>query len=184
MEILAGLTLIDKAIAFATVAHQGQVRKATYIPYITHPFSVAMLLSQVGCSEDVIIAGLLHDTLEDTETTFEELRLEFGETIAEYVQGCSEPDKSKAWEERKAHTIESLQDAPEAVCLIICADKIHNLRSMNSEWKQDGEEFWKRFKRGREKQKWYFTEVAKVLKERIGKHPLYDMLIIEMYKLF
>ncbi|GGH80218.1 (p)ppGpp synthase/HD superfamily hydrolase [Pullulanibacillus pueri] len=181
---MAGLTNIDIAIAFAAKAHEGQQRKASEVPYISHPFGVAMLLVQAGCSEAVVIAGLLHDTLEDTETTYDQLLETFGQTVADYVKTCSEPDKSKVWEERKQHTIDTLQHASEEVCSIICADKIHNLRSMNTEFEQYGEALWEKFKRGKQEQKWYYEEISKILAAKMGHHPLCKALQDEMYKLF
>ncbi|GGE48045.1 guanosine polyphosphate pyrophosphohydrolase [Pullulanibacillus camelliae] len=181
---MSGLTKLDRAIAFAAKAHKKQERKATGIPYISHPFSVAMLLSQIGCSEDVVIAGLLHDTLEDTETTYEQLQGEFGSTVAEYVLGCSEPDKSKPWQERKQHTIQSIKRASEEICLIICADKLHNLRSMNSEYEVYGEALWRRFNSGKNNQKWYYETIYDELSKKIAKNILLKGLQNEIYKLF
>lgn len=182
--LLTGLSPIEQAIVFAASAHHGQARKATETPYIVHPFSVAMILQQEGCSEAVVMAGLLHDTLEDTDRTYEDLVRSFGTHVADIVQGCSEPDKTKSWEARKQHTIESLKTASEEVCLVVCADKIHNLRSMNTEFGRLGDDLWRRFKRGREKQEWYYKAVADVLFERLGGHPLYDQFIQEVRQLF
>jgi (p)ppGpp synthase/HD superfamily hydrolase len=103
------MDLIRKAIDFAAKAHLGQVRKGTELPYITHPFNVGMILIQTGCPEGVCAAGFLHDTLEDTPVTREELSDQFGESIARLVESCSEPDKSMSWKARKEHTIHSLK---------------------------------------------------------------------------
>jgi (p)ppGpp synthase/HD superfamily hydrolase len=105
------LNRIDEAIEFASLAHKSQFRKGTDIPYISHPFGVAMLLQQAKCEEEVILAGLLHDTLEDTDTTEEDIRSRFGPTVLELVIAASEPDKSASWEERKQHTLEFLKHA-------------------------------------------------------------------------
>nr|WP_316046713.1 HD domain-containing protein [Planococcus glaciei] len=99
--------LIELAIGFAAFKHTGQVRKGTSIPYISHPFAVGMMLQQAGESEEVIAAGILHDTLEDTATTEEEIRTVFGEQVLLLVKAASEPDKSRPWEDRKRHTVSS-----------------------------------------------------------------------------
>lgn len=151
--------MIDKAIQFAVVAHEGQYRKGTNIPYIVHPVSVGFLLQNIGCDEEVIAAGLLHDTVEDTDTELDDIQREFGERVASLVLSASEPDKTLTWEERKSHTIESLKQAGEDTLVITLADKIHNLRTLFLEWQQNGEEVWKKFNRGREKQKWYHESV-------------------------
>ena len=79
------MEIVEKAIIFAAKAHGNQKRKGTDIPYITHPFAVGMLLQKEKCSEEVIAAGILHDTLEDTETTFEDLTEVFGVHVANLV---------------------------------------------------------------------------------------------------
>ena len=96
--------MIDLAIEVAAKAHQRQVRKETDIPYITHPLSVGIILAKAGCCDDVIIAGILHDTVEDTSITLDYIRETFGAKVASIAEGCSEPDKSLAWEDRKRHT--------------------------------------------------------------------------------
>ncbi|WEG12769.1 HD domain-containing protein [Pullulanibacillus sp. KACC 23026] len=181
---MGGLTLIDEAIAFAARAHRKQVRKATDTPYITHPFSVAMLLEQTGCEEELVIAGLLHDTLEDTETTEEMIQEQFGEDILEMVKGCSEPNKSLPWEERKKQTIDSLKTAPKSVCIVTCADKLHNLRSLQTDIKTHGESVWERFSRGKDQQRWYYTSILTALQMRIPDHALFDSYKRIVHELF
>ena len=90
------------AIGLATKAHHSQVRKGTEIPYIVHPLAVAGLLIRSGCPEHMVIAALLHDVLEDTPVTVEEIRSHFGREVAELVMALSEPDKKAPWEERPA----------------------------------------------------------------------------------
>jgi (p)ppGpp synthase/HD superfamily hydrolase len=81
------MNLIDQVIEFATYAHRTQKRKGTKIPYISHPFAVGIILQQAGCKEEVVAAGILHDTLEDTETTEEDLLTLFGPVVLEIVMG-------------------------------------------------------------------------------------------------
>src|SRR5438309_5224597 len=121
--------MLDRAIEVAAKAHRNQVRKGTDIPYIAHPYAVGMMLAQAGCPDEVIAAGILHDTVEDTPLTLEEIRQEFGDKVASIVEGCSEPDKSASWEVRKAHTLEYMRTAPWEVRVVACADKLYNLRT-------------------------------------------------------
>jgi (p)ppGpp synthase/HD superfamily hydrolase len=164
-------TLIERAIRVAYRAHRNQVRKGTQLPYTSHPLAVGILLLRLGRSDEAVAAAILHDTVEDTELTLDDIRSQFGETVAEIVKGCSEPDKSLPWEERKAHTIEFLKTAPLDVRLVSCADKLHNLRETIEEYERSGEELWRRFRRGREKQAWYYREVTKSLCDHHDDYP-------------
>lgn len=91
---------IHKAIMFATLAHKNQTRKGNDIPYIYHPMEVLQILTEMGCKEDVKIAGVLHDTVEGTDITIEDIEKEFGKRVAFLVGGHTE-DKSKTWVKRK-----------------------------------------------------------------------------------
>ncbi|MGG1396793.1 HD domain-containing protein [Bacillus salipaludis] len=157
------MEIVEKALQTASKAHEGQYRKLTDIPYITHPVAVGMLLLKAGYLDDVVAAGILHDTVEDTDLTMEDLKREFGEKIAEIVAGCSERDKSLSWEKRKEHTIEFLKTASMEIRAVACADKLHNIRSIRNDYEQVGDAVWDRFKRGKEKQKWYYTNVVESL---------------------
>lgn len=157
------MTNIEKAINFAAKAHDGQMRKSTKIPYITHPFAVGMLLQQLNCSDEVIAAGILHDTIEDTDATYEQIVQEFGERVANLVLAASEHDKSLPWEERKQQTINSLSTASLEEIQIIIADKLHNLRSIREELERQGDDVWSRFNRGKEQQQWYYSSIVKAV---------------------
>ena len=159
---------IEKAIQLAAIAHRGQKRKGTDIPYITHPFGVGVLLCRAGCPEEVVIAGILHDTIEDTTLTLAEIRGEFGERVASTVEACSEPDKSLPWEERKRHTLEFLNSAPNDVRFVALADKLNNVRAISSDYRENGEGFWERFNRGKEDHKWYYQGLVAALKDDSG----------------
>jgi (p)ppGpp synthase/HD superfamily hydrolase len=180
------MSLVDIAIEFAATAHQSQYRKGTNTPYISHPFGVAMILSSYLCSEKVIIAALLHDLLEDTDVTEQQLIEKFGHEVTSIVKACSEPDKSLSWEERKIHTIENIPTDPLEVRLVACADKLHNLRSMKRDYKAFGPTFWSRFKRGEKEQAWYYKSLADafVKAEDSQQHPLFAQFIYEVNDFF
>lgn len=179
--------MIDRAMEVAAKAHQGQVRKGTDIPYITHPFSVGLILARAGCADEVIAAGILHDTVEDTPLTLGEIRDVFGDTVAHIVEGVSEPDKSLPWEDRKRHTINAIAGASLDVLLVLSADKLHNVRTIASEYRRCGDEVWGRFKRGREAQAWYYSSIADGLSRRpdiMRYRPLVEAYMQEVTNLF
>ena len=160
------MDMIEKAIVFAAKAHKSQTRKGTDIPYITHPFAVGMHLQKAKCSEEVIAAGILHDTLEDTETTFKDLTEAFGVRVANLVLAASENDKNLPWEVRKQHTIEKLKDASLEEIQVIVADKLHNLKSIRTDLNLNGDIIWQRFNRGKRDQHWYYASIVKALSPR------------------
>ncbi len=151
---------IDKAIIFAARAHSNQFRKSSDTPYITHPFSVALILQGQDSSKEVVIAGLLHDTIEDTSVTLQDIQREFGPKVAALVEGCSEPNRSASWELRKQHTIDFVKTASYNVKLLVCADKLHNVSCILREYQEIGDRVWERFNRGYEQQKWYYTSLV------------------------
>ncbi len=152
--------MLFAAIEFAARAHTGQYRKQTKIPYIVHPLAVAQLLIEAECSDEVAVAGLLHDTVEDSPVTLEDIRSVFGDNVAGLVAGATEPEKVHRWEVRKQHTLDSLAEASHEVLQLICADKLHNIRSIRKDIQQHGEQqVWSRFSRPKDKQKWYFQKM-------------------------
>lgn len=178
------MNIVDKAIVFAAKVHRNQMRKGTDIPYITHPFAVGMMLQRANCSEEVIAAGILHDTLEDTDTTFEELKDEFGLRIANLVQSASEQDKSLPWEVRKQHTIEHIKDASLEELQVIVADKLHNLQTIHEDLDVMGDAIWQRFNRGKREQHWYYSSIVKALSRRKREFPLIGDLEEEVKAVF
>jgi len=178
---------IFTAIEFAAKAHHGQFRKGTNLPYIFHPLGVAKILLDLNCPEDMVIAAMLHDTVEDTAVTIEDINLTFGETVAYLVHSVSEPDKRDSWEIRKCHTLESLKTAPMEVLLLACAEKLDNIRSTHAELVKNGESVWQRFNRSKNQQQWYFESLATIFKNRIDNEPsatLFTQFFEEVKKVF
>jgi hypothetical protein len=161
--------LIEAADRFAERSHLGHLRKGTERPYVEHPREVARLLAEAGAGEDVVVAGLLHDTVEDTGVTVAELRDAFGPRVAGLVAAVSE-DKSRSWEERKRHTVAKLASAPEEVLLLTAADKLANARAIGA----DGDGVWARFNRPFPLQRRYYRAAARALERRAedGSRPL------------
>lgn len=179
--------MIDLAIEVAVRAHQNQVRKATDIPYITHPLAVGIILAKAGCPDEVKVAGILHDTLEDTSITLDNIREKFGDKVASIVEGCSEPDKSLPWEERKRHTLDYLKTAPLEIKITVCADKLHNIRTIAYDLEEKGDKVWSRFKKGKKEQEWYYRGLVESLCESADggvDSPLFQELSAEVENLF
>lgn len=152
---------VSQAFLFALRVHGGQTRKDGK-PYIVHPFSVATELAKNGADDDLICAGLLHDTIEDGGVTAEELERRFGSEVLRIVMFDTE-DKSLSWKERKDATLRALESCERKCAMLICADKLSNLRDMQESLEIEGEDAWKMFKYGREEQSWLFYEYARVL---------------------
>ncbi len=163
--------IINKAIETAAKAHEGQYRKVTDIPYIVHPFEVALILQENGADTYCIAAGILHDTLEDTHLTPQDIKEIFGDKILELVLSTSEElegRENRLWDERKLHTIEGLKNAEKQVKMIACADKLSNIRSMIAGYKDIGNKLWNRFNAPYEKQKWYYKSLIQSLESLEG----------------
>ncbi len=166
--------MIDRAIAFATRAHEGQVRKGTSRPFIQHPLEVGKIVATMTEDEEVISAAILHDTIEDCEdVTAEMLREEFTERVAGLVAQESE-DKSKTWMERKSATIAHLKVAPREIQMIGLADKLSNMRDINRDYPECGEELWNRF-RMKDKQVigWYYKSIRESLEDAMADTEAY-----------
>ncbi len=177
------MSIVEKALQVASKSHRKQCRKNTDIPYITHPVTVGMMLMKAGYDEDIIAAGILHDTVEDTDLTLNDIEREFGPRIAGIVEGCSEPNKSLPWKERKEHTIEFLKTAPEEIRVVACADKLHNIRSIIKDYEQQGDAVWERFNAGKEHQAWYYKNIVESLGQ-MSSFPLLKELQTEVELLF
>jgi (p)ppGpp synthase/HD superfamily hydrolase len=150
------MSTLHEAIIFASRKHDIQKRKGTNIPYFSHCAEVMQILTANGCSEKTIIAGVLHDVLEDTETSPYELTEKFGKEVFDIVNAESE-DKSLPWKERKQATITHMTSAPLEVKQVCCADKLANLRSIAADLKSIGEELWERFNAPKKDIEWYYN---------------------------
>lgn len=127
---MSDIKLLTKAYYFAAKKHKDQRRKGDVAePYINHPAEVAHILSTAGAEIDVIIAGVLHDTVEDTQTTYDELADVFGNKIADIVMEATD-DKDASKEDRKRSQVETMPSKSDAGKKVKIADKIANLKSM------------------------------------------------------
>jgi (p)ppGpp synthase/HD superfamily hydrolase len=169
------IDLLDRAIVFALRAHDGQVRKTgREVPVVAHPFAVALILQGIGCDEAVVAAGLLHDTVEDSETTLDDIEAEFGPQIRAIVAACTEP--RGRWETRKQHLIASIRAAPIEAKLVAAADKYHNLQHIQHSLEKRGDLVWSRFSRDAGQQAWYYREMLASILAGIPDPERYPLL--------
>jgi len=173
----------DFALGFAAQQHDGQYRKGTRTPYLVHPVAVGFLLRSYGYSEDIQIAGLLHDVVEDTPCTIEGLEDLFGSAVARIVGWCTEPEKNRSWEDRKDTMVSNLAKAPMEARAVATADKAHNLRTTLDVWDSEGELIWDRFSRGQDAQLNYYRRVLKALESGFSDPILCELRsAVEMFE--
>ena len=167
--------MIQKAMVFATQAHKGQFRKGTTRPFIVHPLEVGKIVATMTDDEEIISAAILHDTIEDCEgVTREAISREFSERVAYLVAQESE-DKSKTWLERKGATIEHLKSAPREIQMIGLADKLSNMRDIDRDYPECGEELWNRFRmKDKNTIGWYYKGVLASLKAAMEGMPAFQ----------
>jgi GTP pyrophosphokinase len=149
-----------RAFDFAAEKHAGQTRKASTIPYIAHLMGVASLALEFGGDEDIAIAALLHDVVEDCggAPMLKEVQRRFGSRVAKIVDGCTDSDTypKPPWRERKENYLRHLHSADAETRLVSAADKLNNVRSILSDYREVGESIWARFNGGREGTLWYY----------------------------
>lgn len=158
------------ALVYATELHANQTRKGSNIPYISHLMAVASIALEHGANEDEAIAALLHDAIEDQggAPTREEIRRRFGDAVTAIVDGCTDADVTPKppWRERKEAYIAHIATASDSVLLVSASDKLHNLRSILSDYQEVGDEVWTRFKGGKEGTMWYYRSLVDAFKKR------------------
>ena len=160
----------ERALIFAAEAHAGQTRK-NGAPYILHPTEAAAIAASITDDEDVLTAVLLHDTIEDTNVTADDIRLEFGDHVAELVLGETESSydgvsRADSWLARKQESLEHLRRSPREVKIMWLADKLSNMRSFTIMFHHEGDRMWENFNQNDKKvQEWYYRTIADCLSE-------------------
>ncbi|MBP6881351.1 MAG: bifunctional (p)ppGpp synthetase/guanosine-3',5'-bis(diphosphate) 3'-pyrophosphohydrolase [Candidatus Pacebacteria bacterium] len=175
------MELAERAEAIAKKAHEGQVRKTDGTPYIEHPLAVAKIVAEYGFTEAVVAAAIVHDVLEDTDVSEEELRSKLGDEVVDIVTAVSE-DKRLEWRDRKSQYIAQVVNADEQVKAVSVADKIHNAESLLAYYATHGAATWEKFNRGRSDKLWFERTLCDKLK-KVWQHPLldrYEMLVTRL----
>ena len=165
------MNMIERAIIFATRAHAGQTRKSSVTPYILHPLEAAAAAAALTDDPEIITAVALHDTVEDTDVTVEDIRREFGDAVAELVEGETEEafdglTREESWRLRKERSLNELKNAPKGVKIMWLSDKISNMRSFCELYSREGDAMWDHFNQKDKKvQEWYYRSIADSLRE-------------------
>ena len=178
------MKISEEAIIYATIMHQGKVRKFGDSPYIFHPLEVAQILSTLTDDEEIITAGILHDIVEDTDGTLDEIEKRFGKRVADLVATDSEneypgEERSATWKQRKEETLEKLKSSTDiGVKMLWLADKLANIRSLSGMYSEFGDEMWQKFDQSDQKmQCWYYRSVAEMIELSLNKTGAFKELI-------
>ena len=170
---------LDYAILFATKAHDGQRRKSDDVDMIFQPFTVGMILQRAGMKEETVMAGILHDVVEDTKYSLEDIENIFGKDVRDIVDEVTE-DKSLRWKERKREAIEKVRTASFEGKMVECADKINNLETLYDSLEKEGEKVWESFHKPLTDQNWYYTEMYKAVVDNLKDAESYEL--VKRYK--
>ena len=163
--------LLDRAIIFAVKAHAGTERRGKGFPYIIHPMEAMEIVATMTTDQEVLAAAALHDTVEDTNVTVEDLRLEFGDRIASLVAQESEErpegmSDEESWHDRKRTAIDRLAKAPHDAKIVALGDKLSNIRAIARDYAEIGDALWKRFHAQDPKDhEWHYRGLADSLRE-------------------
>ena len=166
------MDIFEKSVAFALKAHEGQVRKNENIPFILHPCEASAIAATLTDDKETLAAVMLHDTVEDTEVTLEDIRREFGDRVAKLVSGetekpYAEMSREKSWKVRKEESLNSLKMTEDkAVKIMWLSDKLANMRSFCRQYLKNGDCIWENFnQKDKSQQEWYYRTIANLLSE-------------------
>ncbi len=155
---------LQRAFRYAAVKHAGQTRKQTAVPCLSHLMAVASLVLEAGGDEDMAIAALLHDVVEDCGgmPRLREIRKQFGSRVANIVEGCTDSfgEPKAEWVERKKDYLREVTHADQETRLVSASDKLHNVRTILADYRVQGEDVWKRFTGKREGTLWYYRALS------------------------
>ena len=163
--------LLDRAIIFAVNAHHNSERRGKGFPYIVHPMEAVEIVATITPDQELLAAAALHDTIEDTDVTFEQLCNEFGDRIArlvyaesdQFTEGVSEED---SWHDRKQAAIDRLAAASHDAKIVAMGDKLSNMRAIWRDYQQKGDELWKIFHcTDKAAHEWHYRGLAASLSE-------------------
>ena len=160
---------VTKAIEFAARAHDGMMRKKDKTPYILHPLEAAVIVGSMTDNRDVISAAVLHDVVEDTDITIEEIEENFGARVRTLVESETEDKRADlppedTWRIRKEESLEELKNCGDTdVLMLWIGDKLSNMRSFYRIWKNEGDAMWQSFnQKAPSQQKWYYITIAEL----------------------
>jgi len=165
---------IQRAIEFAEQVHRDQMRKGKKMAYIEHPLAVGLILARAGAEEEIVIAGILHDTIEDSDgrITKQDIEQEFGSRVAEMVSDVTEQDKSLPWEERKRLAREHVAEMSKDSLLVKSGDVVHNLTEIGIDLEREGGKIFERFNAPKEQQLEVYTKLVGAIASAWHENPL------------
>jgi len=181
--------LISRALLFAEKAHRGTFRKGTNIPYIVHPVEAALIVASLSSEPELIAAALLHDTVEDTAVTLDELRREFGDRVADLVADETVVDNCEicthdSWHSRKEETLRHLASASTDAKLVAIGDKLANMRAIYRDYRELGDKLWDRFNvSDPAEQGWYYFSLAGALSS-LSRTPAWQEYVMLVKNVF
>ena len=167
-------TLLDRAIIFAVNAHRNTERRGKGFPYIVHPMEAVEIVATITPDQELLAAAALHDTVEDTDVTVEDIRREFGDRIAglvhaesdQFTEGVSEED---SWHDRKQTAIDRLRNAPHDAKIVAMGDKLSNMRAIWRDYMTKGDDLWQIFHvKDKASHEWHYRSLADSLSELAG----------------
>ena len=158
--------LLDRAIAFAVRAHAGTERRGKGFPYIVHPLEAMAIVSTITPDQELLAAAVLHDTVEDTDVTNEDIRAEFGDRVASLVKVDSVGDDEGTWHERKQKAIDLIANAPRDAKIVALGDKLSNMRAIARDYYEQGNALWNLFRTNNPKDhEWHYRGLADALRD-------------------
>ena len=161
---------LQRAFRYAAEKHAGQTRKQTAVAYLSHLMAVASLVLEAGGDEDMAIAALLHDVVEDCGgmPRLREIRKQFGPRVAKIVEGCTDSfvEPKREWAQRKKDYLRELKHADIETRLVSASDKLHNVRTILADYRLHGEDVWKRFSGKKEGTLWYYRALSDEYRRR------------------
>ena len=168
------MELVSEAIAFAAKAHDGMRRKTSNVPYILHPMEAAVIVGTMTADQNVIAAAALHDVVEDTDITIEEIEKSFGMRVRVLVESETEDKRADlppaaTWRIRKEESLAVLSGTDDmAVLMVWLGDKLANMRAIYRDFKANGNAMWQKFnQKDAREQAWYYRSISK-LTERLS----------------
>lgn len=179
----------NQALLFASKMHAQQTKKGTGVPYIAHLLGVVSLVLEAGGDEDLAIAALLHDVVEDCGglPVLGKVRRRFGERVARIVDGCTDSytDPKPPWRERKQQYLRKLHDEDDDTRLVSAADKLYNARSLLSDYRYLGESIWERFTGKRAGTLWYYRALVEEFRQHAPNRLTQELerVVLELEKL-
>ena len=166
--------LLDRAIIFAVKAHAGTERRGKGFPYIVHPMEAMEIVATMTADQELLAAAALHDTVEDTDVTVEDIRKNFGERIANLVASESDDTiegqtEEESWHARKQAAIDRLSRPPKDAKIVALGDKLSNMRAIARDFEQQGDAFWNLFHvKDVDEHEWHYRGLANALRELDG----------------